>query len=250
MVLNNPKDNPGNISWSDILYTDATTGNLTLDIPTPDGISQASKDNTATAVKFFLNQGYSKEFVAALIGSFLQESNLNPKSVNFNSSLPYNDKNQTYAAGIAQWVGPRRVNMLQYAKSSGINIPKYEDAIKIANNATKTTDSVNIIKTSFSVIPLQIQLSFVNQELPTYSGFSSIKNTTDIEAANKWVYERYEGGNYSEGAAFGKRGGYAQTIFQNIKSGKYAQAPLMTNPYSFLDPFTTTGTTSTFKIKG
>ena len=56
--------------------------------------------------------------------------------------------------------------MLQYAKSSGINIPKYEDAIKIANNATKTTDSVNTIKTAFSVIPLQIQLSFVNQELP------------------------------------------------------------------------------------
>ena len=48
MVLNNPKDNPGNISWSDILYTDATTGNLTLEIPSEDRAKKI-KDNPWSA---------------------------------------------------------------------------------------------------------------------------------------------------------------------------------------------------------
>jgi hypothetical protein len=230
IVTNNPTGPKQN--FKDFIVIDPKTGQQLI-TATPNAIAGSSKDNTDVAVKFFLNQGYSKEFVAALVGSFLQESSMNPKSINFNSSLPYNNSEQTYAAGIAQWVGPRRVNILQYAKSSGVNVPRYEDAIKIVNNATKTTDSLNVLQASFNNIPLQTQLSFVNQELSTYSGFSSIKNTTDIEAANKWVYEKYEGGNYSAGAAFGGRGGYAQTIFQNIKSGKYAQAPLNSNVNTF-----------------
>jgi len=232
-------------NFKDYTSINPETGQFTINA-TPFSVGKSAKDNVSVAVKFFLNQGYSKEFVAALIGSFLQESSMDPKSVTFTPSLSYNDSGQTYAAGIAQWVGDRRVNMLQYAKSSGIDIPKYEDAIKIANNATKTTDSVNTIKTAFSVIPLQTQLSFANQELSTKPGFSNIRNTNDLVAAEKWVYEKYEGGNYSAGAAFGKRGGYAETILQNINNGKYTQARIGTPDFKSPSPTSFTLTPKIF----
>ena len=210
-------------NFKDYTSIDPETGQFNVNA-TPFSVDKSAKDNVSVAVKFFLNQGYSKEFVAALIGSFLQESTLNPKSVNFNSSLPYNDKNQTYAAGIAQWVGPRRVNILQYAKSSGINIPRYEDAVKIVNNATKTPDSANILKTAFNVIPLQTQLSFTNQELSTTPGFSNVRNTNNLSVAANWLFKEYERGD-----VFGKRGGFAETVLQDINAGKYTQARI-SNP--------------------
>jgi hypothetical protein len=166
-----------------------------------------------SAVKFFTDKGYSKAAAAALVGSFLQESALKPSIVNYNPQLAFNASEQTYAAGIAQWVGPRRVELLKYAKSKGITISNYDNAVKIENNKTKTTNSREVIKSAFSNINLQTQLEFVNKETAKYPGFNSFKTSTDLSEAVLWVYEIYEGGNYSAGAALGNREIYAFELY-------------------------------------
>jgi hypothetical protein len=165
------------------------------------------------AVKFFTDRGYSKAAAAALVGSFLQESALKPSIVNYNPKLAFNASEQTYAAGIAQWVGPRRVELLKYAKSKGITINNYNNALKIVNNKTKTANSREIVKSALSTIDLQTQLEFVNKETAQYPGFNSFKTSTDLSEAVLWVYEIYEGGNYSAGAALGNREIYAIELY-------------------------------------
>jgi hypothetical protein len=168
------------------------------------------------AIKFFTDKGYSREATAALVGSFLQESQLNPKIVNVNDKLAYNASEQTYAAGIAQWVGPRRVQLLQYAKSQGISISNYNEAVKVKDNSTKTPTSKDIIRSAMTNIPLKTQLEFVAREAPTYRKFNDFKTTNDLNSAILWVYEIYEGGNYTEGASIGNREGYALDIMNRF----------------------------------
>jgi hypothetical protein len=165
------------------------------------------------AFKFFIDNGYSKAAAAALVGSFLQESALIPSIVNYNPNLAFNASGQTYAAGIAQWVGPRRVELLKYAKGKGITISNYDNAVKIVNNSTKTTNSKNTITNAFTNIDLNTQLEFVNKEAAKYPGFSSFKASTDLSQAVLWVYETYEGGNYTTGAALGNREIYASELY-------------------------------------
>jgi hypothetical protein len=165
------------------------------------------------AFKFFIDKGYSKAAAAALVGSFLQESALIPSIINFNPNLAFNASGQTYAAGIAQWVGPRRVELLKYAKGKGITISNYDNAVKIVNNSTKTTNSKNIITNAFTNIDLNTQLEFVNKEAANYPRFNSFKTSTNLPEAVLWVYETYEGGNYTAGAALGNREIYANELY-------------------------------------
>jgi len=168
------------------------------------------------AVNFFTNKGYSKEATAAIVGSFLQESQLNSNIVNYNSKLSYNDSEQTYAAGIAQWVGPRRVKLLQYAKSKGISIPNYDEAIKVINNSTKKTNSRDTIRNAFSNMNLKTQLEFADQEMKTYKGYADFKTSTDLNSTILWMYVTYGGGNFTAGAAIGNREGYAIDILNRL----------------------------------
>lgn len=168
------------------------------------------------AVNFFINKGYSKEATAAAVGSFLQESQLNPNIVNYNDRLNYNDSEQTYAAGIAQWVGPRRVKLLQYAKSKGISIPNYNEAIKVINNSTKKTNSRDIIRNAFSNMNLKTQLEWADQEMKTYPGYSDFKTSTNLNSTILWMYVTYGGGNFTAGAAIGNREGYAIDILNRL----------------------------------
>ena len=192
----------------------------------------------STAVKFFISKGYSKEATAALVGSFLQESELNPQIVNFNDKLAIDAPEQTYAAGIAQWIGRggRRSRLLKYAKNKGINIPNYDEAYATYSSwpdagvppRGKQKDTNTIIKRAFSNIDLQTQLDYVNIEAATYKGFANFKTTTNLNDAILWVYEIYEGGNYTAGASIGNREGYALDIinrsFLNKPCGSAAPA--------------------------
>ena len=56
--------------------------------------------------------------------------------------------------------------------------------------------------------------------MQTYRGFAQFKTTTDLQFAIKWMYETYEGGDYTAGAALGGRGSYAASVLGDIKSGK------------------------------
>jgi hypothetical protein len=180
-----------------------------------------NQSNIKTAMNFFVNKGFSVEAAAALVGSFLQESQLNPTVININNELPYNDNSQTYAAGIAQFVGPRRVELLKFAKSNGINIPDYEAAVKIKNNATKTPQSGAIIKSAFQNMTLDVQLEFVNKEIQNYPRFKTFKTQTDINTSILYVYETYEGGNYTKLAGIGNRGQWAIDLVNRYKAGEF-----------------------------
>ena len=182
------------------------------------GFSQSA---IKTAMNFFVGKGFSKESAAALVGSFLQESQLIPTVININSNFAYNDSKQTYAAGIAQFVGPRRVELLKFAKSNGINIPNYDAAVKIKNNATKTPQSGNIIKSAFQNMTLNVQLEFVNKEIQNYPRFKTFKNQTDINASILYVYETYEGGDYTPGADIGNRGPWAKDVLNRYIAGEF-----------------------------
>jgi hypothetical protein len=209
------------ISFKSYLSTDPW-GNVILN-PTADSTRGFNKTDIDTATEFFINLGYSKEAAAAMVGSFLQESGLNPKAITFNSSLSFTDRLQTYAAGIAQWVGDRRINFLKFAKTNGINIPRYNEAV-IIKQGTKTASSYDILKEAFSNMTLEIQLKYAAQEAALISGFSSFKNETDLDKAVKWVYEKYEGGDYTAGAALGSRGSYAKDILDKLKAPKYIKS--------------------------
>jgi thiamine pyrophosphokinase len=71
---------------------------------------------------------------------------------------------------------------------------------------------------------LEIQLKYAAQEAALISGFSSFKNETDLDKAVKWVYEKYEGGDYTAGAALGSRGSYAKDILDKLKAPKYIKS--------------------------
>jgi len=181
----------------------------------------SNQSSIKTAINFFISKGLSKEAAAALVGSFLQESALDPSIININGSLAFNASNQTYAAGIAQWVGPRRVNLLKYANSKGVNITNYAEAIKIKDNNSKTANSGNILTAAFKNISLETQLEFAYQEMQTYPGFTNFKTSTDINSNIIWVYERYEGGNYTAGADIGNRGPWAADLVARYNKGDF-----------------------------
>jgi hypothetical protein len=183
--------------------------------------SFSNQDSIKTAIKFFQNKGFSKEASAALVGSFLQESALDPSIININRGLAYNDSIQTYAAGIAQWVGPRRVKLLEFAKAKGINIVNYAEAIKIKDNNSKTPNSGNILTAAFRNMTLETQLDFINQEIKSYPGFTQFKTSTDINSAIQWVYTTYEGGDGSASAAIGRRGSWAVDLVDRINKGDF-----------------------------
>jgi hypothetical protein len=183
--------------------------------------SFSNQNSIRTAIKFFLSKGFSKEAASALVGSFLQESALDPSIININKGLAYNASTQTYAAGIAQWVGPRRVKLLEFAKSKGINIVNYDEAIKIKDNRSKTANSGNILTAAFRNMTLETQLEFINQEITTYPGFTAFKTSTDVNSNVIWVYEKYEGGNYTAGADIGSRGPWAVDLLNRINKGDF-----------------------------
>jgi len=201
---------------------------------------QQTSTNIDKTIRFFLNQGFSNEAVAGIVGNWQQESggNLNPSLINpGRDGLLYNDSTQTYAAGIAQWVGPRRVNLLKLAKSQGINIVGYNDAVKIKDNATKTPNSFEILRQAFINIPIETQLDFSLKEMKLIGGFTAFKISKDIRYTTEWIYSKYEvNPDASNPAAKNKRFVNANEILKYILSGKYKlSVPLTTNFYPFIN---------------
>lgn len=65
-------------------------------------------DNRESTYNFFISKGLSPEIAAGFVGNFMQESGINPKSVN-----------SIGATGIAQWLGGRKANL--------VKLPNYFD---------------------------------------------------------------------------------------------------------------------------
>ena len=200
---------------------------------------QQTSTNVDKTIRFFLDQGFSNEAVAGIVGNWQQESSnqLKQDLINYDREKLYNDSTQTYAAGIAQWVGDRRVNLLKLAKARGIKIDTYDDAIKIKNNATKTPNSFEILRQAFINIPIETQLDFSLKEMKSIGSFTAFKISKDIRYTTEWIYSKYEGNpDASNLEAKNKRFVNANEILKYILSGKYKlSVPLTTNFYPFIN---------------
>jgi len=216
--------------WNKFLQNGIDIGDLTPTTTAPQATQ--TSDNVAKIVRFFLDKGFSEEATAGVVGNLQQESNtkIDPTLINHNSTLLYNDSTQTYAAGIAQWVGDRRVNLLKYARNQGTSIEMYDEAIKIVNNSTKTTESLTILRQAFIKMTVDIQLNFTLSEMQKMSGFNTFIKSQDINYTTNWVWEKFEGK-----PEYGQRGTYANNVLADIKKGKYKlTVPLTTNVLNFL----------------
>lgn len=72
--------------------------------------SLKGNDNAEKAFNFLKSQGYSNQAAAAVVGNFMQESNMNPKAVN-----------SIGATGIAQWLGGRKTGLFDFSKKQGLD---------------------------------------------------------------------------------------------------------------------------------
>ncbi len=155
------------------------------DVATAD--SEAALTNTQkTAFNFFVSKGLTKVQSAAIVGNLIQESSVNPASVQFGGGP---------GRGIAQWsVGGRwdhdgDDNMTWYANKHGLN--KWS---------------------------LQAQLDFVWYELETFGGYGlgKLKSESNISSATVVFQNDFEGcGTCDES----KRISYAQQVLSSFGGG-------------------------------
>lgn len=136
-----------------------------LDTPPTPGTDAENR-----AYQYFLDQGYTPEQAAGIVGNLVNESNLNPDAVARNDAGPGRD-----SEGIAQWNRDRLSNLQGFAASQGKN---YRD--------------------------FDTQLAFIDHELRGSGGngggsesaaYNRLQNsTTTAEAAEAFsTYERYRG---------------------------------------------------------
>jgi hypothetical protein len=149
-------------------------------------ISYNITENIRLAIKFFIGIGYNKFATAALVGGFLQESQMNPTLIN-----------SIGAYGIAQWLD-RKDNLIAYAKS---------------NNKDYTA-----LQTQLDFVVYELNSTEAD------SG-SDLKNAISLEQAIQAAanYERFKGYNqgFGVGPEWGNRIGYARQILKDIESGLY-----------------------------
>lgn len=69
---------------------------------------QKTRGNRHIAYEYFIDKGYKPHLAAAIVGNLMQESH---------TRLDNTIVNSIGAVGIAQWLGPRRANLKQFAKN-------------------------------------------------------------------------------------------------------------------------------------
>lgn len=153
---------------------DNSSGNTPLD---PNNI-KTNEDAAKFARDYLKQKGYNDVQIAGILGSFQQESRLNPNAVN-----------KIGAFGIAQWLGPRRDALNQFAASRG--------------------ESPNNLKT---------QLDFFDYEMRTSekSAGAMLRNATTVDQAVTAMnyYERFAGYKYGRnGSETGRRYEYAERFY-------------------------------------
>jgi hypothetical protein len=155
----------------------APVTDTTTNIPTRTATSiKAMPENSTKIYEFFISKGFTKEQAAGFVGNFWQESGLNPEIIN-----------SIGAIGIAQWLGPRKTQLLK--KNNPYNI--------------------------------ETQLNFVIEELYSTEkvAYAFIKSSTTVEQATYNIRKRFERPGEAE-ANDANRLKYAKLALQN--NGKIA----------------------------
>ena len=170
------------------------SGNVNEAVEISRGSSRSNNINQndlKTTINFFLSRGYKDFQVAALVGGFATESQLNPNATNPNPGNAY---------GLAQWLGERKQVLLSKPNSSSL------------------ITQLNYVIEEFNSGEAAARRKLKN----------STNLQTAIAAAA--AYERFEGITVRDGVTYeeverasGEKGRirYAQDILERIKSGEF-----------------------------
>ncbi|HEX4419628.1 MAG TPA: phage tail tip lysozyme [Kofleriaceae bacterium] len=141
----------------------ATNSDNSADDPEAGSLSEAALSNSEqTAFNYFVSKGLTKVQSAGVVGNLMQESSVNPASVEFGGGP---------GRGIAQWsVGGR------WDTSKSDNATWYASAHKLSRGALNT------------------QLDFIWYELTTFSGYglAQLKAATTVTAAVAAFQDKFE----------------------------------------------------------
>jgi hypothetical protein len=155
-----------------------------------------NQDNIKIAVQFFRRQGFTNEQTAGILGNFIQESGLNPSIVG-------------YGVGIAQWLGPRRLELEKQANYQSSLLTQLDFVVKELTDRKlyKTADGKG-----YDASLTNARTKLFNVKTTPGSEKAAVKEATLV-----WLqyYERALGQEETE------RVGYALDIYQKIKDGKY-----------------------------
>jgi hypothetical protein len=190
MIASEPK---GIIKFSD-LVTLTDNGATVKAAATTDTLStkETPMKNISVAVDKLKAAGYNVFATSALIGGFIQESNLNNDSINPNGG----------AYGIAQWLGDRLINLRKRKDSNTLNG-----------------------QLDFVIYELNNNQAAVGRKLKN-------ADTLEKAIAGAAGYERYSGINNGAATTYeevvvaedtGSRIGFAKDIYNRIKNGEFGK---------------------------
>jgi hypothetical protein len=155
-----------------------------------------NQDNIRIAVQFFRRQGFTNEQIAGILGNFIQESGLDPNKIG-------------YGVGIAQWLGPRRLELEKQATFKGPLLTQLDFVVKELTDRKlyRTADGKGY---DASLTNARVEL-FKVRSTPG-NELAAVKEATLV-----WLqyYER------ALGQEEASRIGYALDIYQKIIDGKY-----------------------------
>ena len=188
---------------SGVYYFDSTPGfSCSVDLVGGDNIEQA--------FNFFVGNGLSATQAAGIVGNFQWESSVDPTKVNGggdSTTPPGPDK----AWGIAQWLGGRQTDLVDYADQNNQNVDE-----------------------------LGTQLSFSWSEWQgSYSdSLAALKATTTVTDSTTLVYNKYEGLEGSKDPTLPKRIPLAQGILDKYGGDAGGGGTCSGQDTKFIDGFT------------
>ena len=155
-----------------------------------------TKENIKVAYQFFYRQGFSDEQIAGILGNFIQESGLDPNIVG-------------YGVGIAQWLGPRRLELEKQATYKGPLLTQLDFVVKELTDRKlyKTADGKG-----YDTSLTNARVKLFNVKTTPGSEQAAVKEATLV-----WLqyYER------ALGQEEASRIGYALDIYNKITKGNY-----------------------------
>lgn len=183
----------GIIKFSDLITI--TNNKTIINLPAstdPISTKETLMKNISIAVDTFKKSNYNIFATSAMIGSLIQESNLNPLALNPSSK----------ALGIAQWLGERKTNIQAKPNSE-------------------------LLQTQLNFIIEELR----GTEEKVGKKLKNAKNIEDA-IAGAAAYERYKGINKGPATTYqdvltanetGRRIGYAKDIYNRIKNGEFGK---------------------------
>ena len=184
-----------------------------------DEVLPKATSREATAYQHLKEKGYSDETIAGILGNFMQESMMDPATVQWSNGEGY---------GLAQWSYTNCPKMLNYLHDHGVSqLDSY--IVYLADNNAFDTESFKAVLGDYNENRMiELELDFLDEEIQQQyyiNGFArhglsldDFKNLSDVYAATMLFHNVVEASNDSSEALM-KRYYNAVEIYEQIKGG-------------------------------